>query len=153
MKKDNNYYMSLDKRTSEYKEWKKFNKISNESIGVGDTLEKIFKATGVKKVVDALFDDCHCTERKEKLNKLFPYKRTAQRCLTEQQYNEYKEYQERRLPNVWEEKDIELLIRLNAHVFAIQYDARNLCRNCNGSANLLRDITNELDKVYNSYEE
>ena len=34
-------------------------------------IEKITKATGVEKVVKAIFgEDCGCSERKEKLNKL-----------------------------------------------------------------------------------
>jgi|TARA_R110000751_G_scaffold63593_2_gene131073 hypothetical protein len=48
-----------------------------ESRGVGDTVAKITKATGIKKVVDTAFGafdkDCGCKERQSKLNKLFPY--------------------------------------------------------------------------------
>lgn len=56
-----------DKRTNEYKQWKK-------SQGLGDTIEKIAKVTGIKKVVDFLFDDCGCDERKKYFNKKFSYK-------------------------------------------------------------------------------
>ena len=49
-----------------------------KSKGLGDTIEKITKATGVKKVVDkinkATGKDCGCNERKEILNSIFPYK-------------------------------------------------------------------------------
>ncbi len=49
-----------------------------ESKGLGDTIEKITKATGIKKVVDTISKatgkDCGCKTRKEKLNKAFPYK-------------------------------------------------------------------------------
>lgn len=44
-----------------------------KSKGLGDTVEKITEATGIKKVVEAITDDCGCQERKDKLNKLFPY--------------------------------------------------------------------------------
>ena len=48
-----------------------------ESRGLGDTVAKITKATGIKKVVDKAFGafnkDCGCKERQSKLNKLFPY--------------------------------------------------------------------------------
>ncbi len=48
--------------------------------GLGDTIEQITEATGIKKVVKALFgDDCGCDARKEKLNKLFPYNKIE--CL------------------------------------------------------------------------
>ena len=141
------------KRTEDF--INKFNKESELvfSKGLGDTIEKITEATGIKKVVKKLFgDDCGCNERKDKLNKLFPYKRTIQRCLTEEQYKEYQEYQTRRTLNVWQEKDIELLIRLYSWVFAIQYNSKDLCRNCGGSGKILLRITNELDKVVSSYE-
>lgn len=38
------------------------------SKGLGDTIEKITKATGIKKVVDSLDVDCGCDKRKESLN-------------------------------------------------------------------------------------
>ena len=48
-----------------------------KSKGLGDTIEKITKATGIKKVVDkvakATDKDCGCNKRKDSLNKLFPY--------------------------------------------------------------------------------
>ena len=50
---------------------------SEKSKGLGDTIEKITKVTGIKKVVDIVNKttnkDCGCDKRKEKLNKLFPY--------------------------------------------------------------------------------
>ncbi len=46
--------------------------------GLGDTIEAITTATGIKKVVDvvskATGKDCGCSARKKKLNKLVPYK-------------------------------------------------------------------------------
>ena len=49
----------------------------NKSKGLGDTIEKITKITGIKKVVEKVSEvtgkDCGCDERKETLNKLFPY--------------------------------------------------------------------------------
>ena len=48
-----------------------------KSKGLGDTIEKITKATGIKKVVDtvskAVKKDCNCGARKDTLNRLFPY--------------------------------------------------------------------------------
>ena len=50
---------------------------SHQSKGLGDTVEKFTKATGIKKVVDtvskAMGKDCGCKGRKDKLNKAFPY--------------------------------------------------------------------------------
>lgn len=68
---------------------------AKESKGLGDDIEKITKATGIKKVVDAFVDatgiDCGCDARKEKLNKLFP-KKTQPLCLEEKEYNFLKEF-------------------------------------------------------------
>lgn len=90
MIKDEDYYKSLDKRTTEYKEYKKW----KHSNGVGDTLEKFTKSTGIKKLVDktseALGVDCGCDERKAKLNKLFPYKKVE--CLEPNEYETLKTF-------------------------------------------------------------
>ena len=49
----------------------------NKSKGLGDTIEKITTATGIKKVAEAVAKvtgkPCGCQERKEALNKQFPY--------------------------------------------------------------------------------
>ena len=48
-----------------------------KSKGLGDSIEKITKATGIKKVVDKVSEatgkDCGCKKRKETLNRFFPY--------------------------------------------------------------------------------
>ena len=48
-----------------------------KSKGLGDTIAKITKATGIKKVVDtvvkATSKDCGCDKRQETLNRFFPY--------------------------------------------------------------------------------
>jgi len=48
-----------------------------KSRGLGDTIEKITKATGIKKVIDKITGekDCGCDKRKQTLNKMFPYKK------------------------------------------------------------------------------
>jgi len=49
----------------------------NKSKGLGDTVAKFTKATGIKKVVDTVVKvtgkDCGCSERQDTLNRLFPY--------------------------------------------------------------------------------
>ena len=55
----------------------KFNFMTKKSKGLGDSIEKITKATGIKKVVDTVSKvvkkDCGCANRKDTLNRLFPY--------------------------------------------------------------------------------
>ena len=46
--------------------------------GLGDTIHRITKATGIKSVVDrmshALNTPCNCNQRRKTLNKILPYK-------------------------------------------------------------------------------
>lgn len=73
-----------DKRSKAYREWKKNHKAKSE--GVGDTVAKITKATGIEKAVKFLAgEDCGCDERKKVLNHIFPYQKPL--CLTEEEYN------------------------------------------------------------------
>ena len=53
---------------------------SNKSKGLGDSIEKIIKLTGIKSLVEMGTNvigkkDCGCNKRKEALNKVFPYKK------------------------------------------------------------------------------
>lgn len=82
-----------DKRSKAYRAYKaKFKgQQESESKGLGDTIAKITKATGIEKVVKAVVgEDCGCDERKETLNKLFKY--TNVECLTEDEYNRLDKY-------------------------------------------------------------
>tara|TARA_R110000772_G_scaffold138053_1_gene247003 strand:- start:726 stop:905 length:180 start_codon:yes stop_codon:yes gene_type:complete len=48
-----------------------------KSRGLGDSIEKFTKATGIKKVVDTVAKasgkDCGCNKRQDALNRAFPY--------------------------------------------------------------------------------
>jgi|TARA_R100000995_G_scaffold66190_1_gene35023 hypothetical protein len=51
---------------------------TNKSKGLGDTVEKITRATGVKSLTELAmratgYTDCGCDKRKAWLNKQFPY--------------------------------------------------------------------------------
>lgn len=55
-------------------------RIDEDSRGLGDTIEKITKKTGIKTVTEFLasklgIDDCGCEARKNALNELVPYKK------------------------------------------------------------------------------
>lgn len=98
-----------DKRTKAYKEWKA--KYDSAPEGLGDTVEKITKATGVKKVVDKVFDalgkDCGCDARKEKLNKVFRYEKPL--CLEESEYNYLSDFFGRKGTSIDPEQQAKLL--------------------------------------------
>jgi hypothetical protein len=59
-----------------YKQKRSF---SQPSRGLGDSIEKFTKATGIKSVVNkvsnAIGKDCGCDERRDSLNRIVPYKR------------------------------------------------------------------------------
>lgn len=48
-----------------------------KSKGLGDTIEKITTATGIKKVVEKVAEatgsECGCSKRRDTLNRVFPY--------------------------------------------------------------------------------
>ena len=50
-----------------------------KSRGLGDTIEKFTKATGIKRVVEtvskAAGKDCGCNKRRDSLNRAFPYEK------------------------------------------------------------------------------
>jgi hypothetical protein len=50
-----------------------------KSRGIGDSIEKFTKATGIKAVVDkvakATGKDCGCDARRDSLNRRFPFKK------------------------------------------------------------------------------
>jgi len=43
--------------------------------GLGDTIERFTKASGIKKMVDMIPGGCGCDDRKDWFNKNFPYKK------------------------------------------------------------------------------
>jgi len=55
---------------------KKIKKERKKSKGLGDTIEKITKFTGIKSLVKRIFKetDCGCDRRRDLLNKWLPYK-------------------------------------------------------------------------------
>ena len=123
---------------------------AKESKGLGDDIEKITKATGIKKVVDAFVDatgiDCGCDARKEKLNKLFP-KKTQPLCLEEKEYNFLKElfvdFNGRELRPRYHEDLSRIHSRIFQHKFYIP---------CTCNPKEWKRHIEDLKKVYGEYE-
>jgi hypothetical protein len=115
------------------------------SKGLGDTIEKITEATGIKAAVKFLLgEDCGCDERKEKLNKLFPYNKPN--CLTEKEYITLKTFFENRgnrdtiTPN--EQSN---LLPIYSRVFNVRQQPTS-CGSC------WQEIITKLNKIVNEYE-
>lgn len=128
--------------------------VIKETIGLGDIVEKVTEATGIKSFVSLFVkgEDCGCDDRKKSLNQIqFTNHRTKQvRCFTEELYNEYTRYRKVRTLK-YEQEHVALLIKIYAWIFAIQYNQQDLCANCGGAYNIIKKIETNIDVVYDSY--
>tara|TARA_R100000908_G_C3692117_1_gene106079 strand:+ start:136 stop:489 length:354 start_codon:yes stop_codon:yes gene_type:complete len=87
--------------------------MKNKSKGIGDSIEKVLKATGIDKVAKAVLgDDCGCEERKQALNKLYPYART----FTADELKIYEEVLPR-IKNTISRNDQQILLKIYNSVF------------------------------------
>ena len=118
-----------------------------KSKGLGDSIEKITKATGIKAGVDYIFDkmgiDCGCEKRKKRLNSIFPYKNA--KCLIEDEYNYLKKFFSKHrntLTNI-EQKE---LLKIFNRVFNAKKESSS-CGSC------VRDLINQMKTLYKTYEE
>ena len=133
-----------DKRTKRYKEW--VAKYEKQSDGVGDTVEKITKATGIKAAVDGVFDalgkDCGCDKRKETLNRMFPSNKPN--CLTQDEHSYLTDFysQERNRISVEEQRQ---LLTIYNRVFNYN-DKMTSCGSCfAGKLNKLKSLFDKYD--------
>lgn len=178
MIKDEAYYLALDKRTNEYKEWKKTQtdlqphepKIEmvgdaeivgilftdkpqkgmefmsfdepKPSEGLGDTLEKVFKATKIDRLVKFIAgEDCGCDERKKKLNELFQY-RAKPLCLEEEEYIFLLEFFKSN-PNQIKPSEQKIMQRIYERVF--QLKMTEFCDGC------VKTMVRKMKQVYEAY--
>ena len=117
-----------------------------KSTGLGDTIEKVTKATGIKKVVETISEltgiDCGCEERKEKLNKLFPYNKPE--CLTDNELEILQPYKER-IPTTISPVEQYKLNEIYNRVFRTKEEFTT-CGSC------LRDRINKLIYLLDAYQ-
>jgi hypothetical protein len=113
-----------------------------KSKGLGDTIAKITEATGIDKLVKFVAgEDCGCDERKEKLNKLFPYAKPL--CLTEDEFNTLDVYFKQNTNTLTSDEQTSL-IAINNRVLN-QRLTFSTCSSC------LRDLVSKLRVIYNEY--
>jgi NAD(P)H-nitrite reductase large subunit len=116
--------------------------MKKQSKGLGDTIAKITEATGIDKLVKFVAgEDCGCEERKEKLNKLFPY--VKPNCLTEEEFKTLDEFfslNTQQVTNV-QQRD---LVKVSNRVFNRQ-DQQTSCSSC------LRDLVGKLKVIHAEY--
>ncbi|MEY3500838.1 MAG: hypothetical protein RL308_2507 [Bacteroidota bacterium] len=114
--------------------------------GLGDTIEAITEATGIKAVVEVFSKatgiDCGCDQRKEKLNKLFPYNQKVN-CLNETDYSKLTKYLDASQTTLTPDEQKEISdIYFNVFNFRLQISS---CASC------WKGKLDELRKIYNEY--
>ena len=114
--------------------------------GLGDTLEQITEATGIKAAVEmfskATGIDCGCEERKAKLNELFSYTRKVN-CLTESDYNV--------LTGLIDPKKSSLTAEEQKQLSDIYYNVFNYRLQLSSCGSCWAGKVQELRQVYNEY--
>lgn len=114
-----------------------------QAKGLGDTIEQITEATGIKKLVKFIAgDDCGCDARKEKLNALFPYHKPE--CLTEDEYN-YLSESKVLDKNTIKPSEQDAILKIYNRVFHVSREPTS-CASC------LREIVLKMQQVFNEYE-
>ena len=107
--------------------------------GLGDTVENVLETTGIAKVVKSVLgENCGCEARKEKLNKLFPYKKPE--CLNDID----KEY----LTNFFSTTNNQLTPKQQTRIIEIYKNVFNQNISPSNCGSCWRDRINELKKVY-----
>lgn len=117
---------------------------TKKAQGLGDTIEQITEATGIKKLVKFIAgEDCGCEERKKKLNELFPYR--TPKCLTEDEYTYLSESQVLNKQTLKPSEQDEILKVYN-RIFGISREPTS-CATC------WLEIIQKMQKVFNQYQE
>ena len=112
----------------------------NNSKGLGDSIEKALKATGIDKVAKkVLGDDCGCEERKKTLNAMFPYSKVRQ--FTEDELKIYEEVLPRTKEGRISGQDQAIMVKLYNKVF-------NANKKASGCGSCVQQTLAQLAKVY-----
>jgi len=115
-----------------------------QSEGLGDSIAKITKATGIDKLVKFVAgEDCGCDERKEKLNKIFPYNQNI-KCLDELEHSILTDWFSVERNSVTPNEQAELR-KIYNRVFN-KKSSPTSCSSC------VRDMIDRLRQVFKEYE-
>jgi len=116
-----------------------------KSEGLGDSVEKVLKASGISKLVKFVAgEDCGCEERKKRLNQLFSYAPHI-KCLEEDEYHILSGWFAVNRSTVSPNEQQELR-KIYNRVFN-KRTSPSSCSSC------IRDMVDRLRAVYNEYED
>jgi len=132
--KDEAHYEQMDKRTKEYKAWKEWvtKKQEKEHKGVGDVVEAVTRATGIKGAVEMFFgEDCGCDGRQDYLNKKLPFARGVVNQVSEEGYFFLKDIFSRERRGKYTREELQHLTNIYNHVYGKRevFGGCSTCRN------------------------
>lgn len=115
--------------------------------GLGDAVEAVTTATGIKAAVDWFSEktgiDCGCDARKEKLNKLLRFSRVE--CLTKDEYDWLDQYFALKTRTLTPAQQ-DMIVATHARIFNHKLQAPCTC-----SPKRWQQLVDELEKVYQEY--
>jgi len=119
-----------------------------KSLGAGDVIESVAKATGIKRFVEWANngDDCGCDERKKKANEKLPIRFKVVECFTQSEFERYGEFIKTRGLTI-ERPEIKFICQLYAKTFQRPY--WEPCSTC--SPKPLIQMIEKLDTVFEVY--
>tara|TARA_R110000751_G_scaffold127126_7_gene229121 strand:+ start:790 stop:1239 length:450 start_codon:yes stop_codon:yes gene_type:complete len=114
-----------------------------DSKGLGDTIAKVAKATGLDKAAKFIAgEDCGCDERKDVLNKLFKYEKPE--CLEEDEFNFIKDWKALKKSNVNYEEKV-TFFKISNRIFSKKQSANSSCGSC------IRKVVDDVCLVYENH--
>lgn len=122
------------------------------SQGLGDNIENFLNKPLIKPITETVkkliwkdSEDCGCTERKHKLNKLFPSRQPL--CMTEHEYEwwtHFKSVESTTLAPMEANKVAEIWSRI--------FQSKRIYKPCSCNPKAWQNMINELTQVYETYE-
>lgn len=113
------------------------------SKGLGDTIAKVAKATGLDKAAKFIAgEDCGCDERKDVLNKLFKYEKPE--CLEEEEFDFIKDWKALKKSNV-NYKEKVTFFKISNRIFSKKQSANSSCGAC------IRTVVDNVCLVYENH--
>jgi hypothetical protein len=113
---------------------------------MGDVVEKITTATGIKKLVKFIAgEDCGCDERKSKLNKMFPTRKPL--CLTEEEYQWMTKFRSKKSDVLTREESSTL-----ADIYTRVFQLTKRYYPCSCTPQRWNELISDLNNIYMTYE-
>jgi hypothetical protein len=144
----------MQKRESNQPSKRRGRKPKAKPEGLGDVVEIITEATGIKKLVKLFTpdgEDCGCDKRKETLNKIFPFPRhRPSKCMNQEQYERWESVKDIKKHDRKEylDKVYPATAKLHAELFSHKHYSPCTC-----SPKIWDQWRKDLNNIFKIYEE